>query len=858
MPPRITARPDPALARYRQKRNFAVTPEPAPEVVAAVPAAQPLAFVIQKHWASRLHYDFRLEWNGVLLSWAVPKGPSFDPAEKRMAVHVEDHPVSYGGFEGTIPKGHYGAGTVIVWDAGTWTPVGDPQEGLAQGKLLFDLHGQKLAGRWELVRIAKPGDRQDPWMLFKKRDAWARPLAEYDVIAALPDSVVDKPLGLLETREPRAAAPRGAAARGAPDLSAAVDAPLPPKLEPQLATAVAKAPAAGDWLVEAKLDGYRLMARADGRDVRLFTRNGHDWTDRLRPLAAAVAKLPLLSAWIDGEIVVLGADGVPDFNALQNAIDGGRNGEIVWFAFDLPFLDGRDLRRVPLWSRRALLAEIVGARADERIRFSAAFDAPPDQVLQAARAMKLEGIMLKRADAPYVSGRTETWLKLKWQLRQEFVVVGFTDRANAPGEVGSLLLGVFEGEALRYVGNVGTGWDGAAGRDLHRRLAQIETPAPAATLEAADVAPGRWSRRTAGGERWVEPKLVVEVAYGDWTPEGRIRHAVYQGLRGDKPAREVMRDTLPLPASTGTGTGAGRPASAGVKVTHGERVVDASTGLRKIDLVRYYESVAERILPHLAQRPVSLVRAPDGLGGALFFQKHPETRLPGLTELDPALWPGHGPLLAIDGADALIAAAQMNVIEFHGWNSTTRRIDAPDRMIFDLDPGEGVPWRHLQEAALLVRTLLDELGLQAWLKTSGGKGLHVVVPLAPRRDYDTVKGFSQAVVQHVARTIPQRFVARSGAANRVGRVFIDYLRNGFAQTTAVAFSARARPGLGVSMPVAWDDLTGLTGGAQWTVATAREHLSFERADPWAGLWLSRQTLTRAMKTLGWKPAGVDS
>jgi len=842
-------RPEPALARYRQKRNFAVTPEPAAELAQAAPAPQPLAYVIQKHWASRLHYDFRLEWAGVLLSWAVPKGPSFDPAEKRMAVHVEDHPVSYGGFEGTIPKGQYGAGTVIVWDAGTWTPVGDPMEGMDKGKILFDLHGQKLAGRWELVRISKPGDRQDQWMLFKKRDAWARPLAEYDVIAALPDSVVDKPLGLLESREPRAAAARGDASRRAPDLSAAVDAHLPEKLEPQLATAVTKAPSAGEWLVEAKLDGYRLMARADGRHVRLFTRGGHDWTDRLRPLAAAVAKLPLLSAWIDGEIVVLGDDGVPDFNALQNAIDGGRNDEIAYFLFDLPFLDGRDLRGVPLWSRRALLAEIVARQADERIRFSATFDAPPEQVLQAARAMNLEGVMLKRADAPYVSARTETWLKLKWQMRQEFVVVGFTDRANAPGEVGSLLLGVFEQGALRYVGNVGTGWDAAAGSDLYRRLAKIETPAPPSTLDAADVKPGRWSRRTAGSERWVEPKLVVEVAYGDWTPEGRIRHAVYQGLRRDKPAREVTRDAMPVfpPAAPG----------AGVKVTHGERIVDASTGLRKIDLVRYYESVAERILPHLADRPVSLVRAPDGLGGQLFFQKHPETRLPGLTELDPALWPGHAPLLAIGGVDALLAAAQMNVIEFHGWNSTTGHIDEPDRMVFDLDPGEGVPWRHLQEAALLVRTLLDELGLEAWLKTSGGKGLHVVVPLAPRRDYDTVKGFSQAVVQHIARTIPQRFVAKPGAANRVGRVFIDYLRNGFGQTTAVAFSARARPGMGVSMPVAWDDLMGLTSGSQWTVATAREHLSFERADPWAAFWLSRQNLTRSMKTLGYKPAGVD-
>jgi bifunctional non-homologous end joining protein LigD len=839
MPRSNTVRKEAPLARYRAKRNFAVTPEPAAEVAAPLPA-QALSFVVQKHWATRLHYDFRLELDGVLLSWAVPKGPSFDPAEMRMAVHVEDHPVSYGGFEGTIPKGHYGAGTVIVWDAGTWEPVGDPREGMAAGKLLFDLHGQKLAGRWELVRIAKPGDKQDPWMLFKKRDAWARPLSEYDVIVALPDSVVDKPIGLLEAREPRASTSSEDAGERAPDLSAAVEARLPQQLEPQLATLVTKPPASGRWLVEAKFDGYRLMARVERGAVRLFTRNGLDWTDRFRTLAAAIARLPLRSGWIDGEIAILDEAGVPDFNALQNAIDGRRGDDIVWFVFDLPFLDGRDLRRVPLWSRRAVLQKLVeDGDAGDRVRFSAAFDAPPAQMLQAARAMKLEGVMLKRADAPYVGARTDTWLKLKWQLRQEFVIVGFTDRLGAAREIGSLLLGVHENGVLRYAGNVGTGWDGATGQELHRRLAGLETPEPA--LDPESTKPGRWSRRTAGKERWVEPRLVAEVAFSEWTPEGHVRHASFQGLRADKAAADVTREAA---------TAAIAAPGAGVKVTHGERVVDPSTGLRKIDLVRYYESVAERILPHLKDRPVSLVRAPEGIARELFFQKHPETRLPGLTELDPRLWPGHAPLLAVDGVDALLAAAQMNTIEFHGWNSTVQHIDQPDRMVFDLDPGEGVPWRHVQESALLVRTLLTELGLEAWLKTSGGKGLHVVVPLAPRRDYDSVKGFSQAVVRHIARTIPQRFVDKPGAANRVGKIFIDYLRNGFGATTALAFSARARPGLGVSIPVAWDDLMGLTGGAQWTIATAREHLSFEKADPWAGFWSSRQALGRAMKALG--------
>jgi bifunctional non-homologous end joining protein LigD len=848
--PRAAARPDAPLARYRQKRNFAVTPEPAADVAPVAPATKEraLSFCIQKHWATRLHYDFRLEWNGVLLSWAVPKGPSYDPAEKRMAVHVEDHPVSYGSFEGTIPKGHYGAGEVIVWDNGTWEPKIDPAQGLVDGKLLFELHGQKLAGLWELVRIAKPGDRQDPWMLFKKRDAWAKALADYDVIAALPDSVISRPLGAVEEREPRAGSAAAApAAGGAPDLSAAVPAKLPPRLAPQLATLVTRAPGTGRWLVEAKFDGYRLLARIDGASIRFFTRTGQDWTDKFKPLAAALAQLGVVQAWLDGEIAVIDADGMPAFNALQNAIDGRRTQDIVYFLFDMPFHDGLDLRQVPLASRRAALQQVLDhAPSSDRVRFSATFDATPSQMLAAARAMKLEGIMLKRADSPYVGARTDTWLKLKWQLRQEFVVVGFTPREGSAREVGSLLLAVREGAQWRYAGNVGTGWDGATGQDLLLRLESIETPRP--LFDASTIQPGRWSRRTHGKERWVEPRLVVEVAFSEWTSEGHARHPSFQGLRLDKPAEAVTRD-----AATAVAPSPG----AAVKVTHGERVIDPASGLRKLDLVRYYESVAGWILPHLKDRPVSLVRAPDGIAGTLFFQKHPESKMPGLRELDAALWPDHAPLLAVDSVEALLAAAQMNVIEFHGWNSTVRHIDRPDRMVFDLDPGEGVPWRHLQDAALLVRTLLTELGLESWLKTSGGKGLHVVVPLAPRRDYDTVKGFSQAVVQHIAKTIPQRFVAKSGGANRIGRVFIDYLRNGFGQTTALAFSARARPGLGVSMPVAWDDLMSLTGGAQWTVATAREHLSFQAADPWAGFPLSRQTLTRAMKTLDFRAPDVN-
>ena len=838
------------LSRYRQKRNFQLTPEPSEEPAKRPPRrSKALSFVVQKHWARQLHYDFRLELDGVMLSWAVPRGPCYDPAEKRMAVHVEDHPVSYGSFEGTIPARQYGAGTVIVWDRGTWDPVGDPREGLQAGKLVFRLHGEKLAGLWELVRISKPDAKQDQWMLFKKRDAWARPLAEYDVIAALPDSVVATPLGLVEDREPRVRA------ASEPDLSAAVEAELPRKLAPQLATLVAKPPSGAGWTVEPKFDGYRMLARIEDGKARLLTRGGHDWTSKMTSLAGALEDLGIDGAWLDGEIVVMDDRGVPDFNALQNSLDSSRSEGIVYFVFDAPFLGGQDLRKVPLSSRRAVLRQVFDMHAGARVRFSEDFSAPPDQMLEAARQLNLEGIILKRLDAPYVSARSDTWLKLKCSLRQEFVVCGFTDRSGTGNEVGALLLGYHENGQLRYAGNVGTGWDSQTGRKMHARLVKLEVDQP--TLDPGTVGPGRWSKRSAGAERWVKPELLAEVTFSAWTPDGHLRHPSLKGLRSDKSAGLVTRESA---VDTANATPA-----ASVKVSHPERVIDPSTGLTKLDLVRYYESIAGWILPHLQDRPVSLLRAPEGVTGELFFQKHPESRMPGLRVLDASLWPRHAPLLAIDDARGLVQAAQMNVIELHTWNSTASRIDQPDRMVFDLDPGEGVAWAHLQEAALLTRALLSELGLESWLKTSGGKGLHLLVPLAPRLDYSVVKGFSQAVVRHLAKTIPSRFVARSGPSNRVGRIFVDYIRNGHGQTTAAAFSARARPGMGVSMPVDWDQLMSLKSGSQWTIRSAREYLSFQKDDPWAGFWKRRQSLAGAMRVLGYKPqtgdesrrAGVD-
>jgi bifunctional non-homologous end joining protein LigD len=836
------------LAHYRKKRDFGKTPEPSGQVS---PPAERLAFVIQKHAATRLHYDLRLELDGVMLSWAVPKGPSYDPKERRVAVQVENHPVSYNTFEGTIPRGQYGAGTVIVWDRGTWEPVGDPHQGLKDGKLVFRVHGQKLAGLWELVRIAKPGEKQIPWLLFKKRDGRERSKNDYDVVSALPDSVVSHPL----EAQPAEGSARPSDADVAPALAAAVKAELPARIAPQLATLSSGLPRGGDWIFELKLDGYRLLTRIDNGTPELITRGGHDWTKKMPALAKELGSLGLTSTWLDGEIVVLGPSGTPNFIALQNAFDYRHSDEIVYFVFDVPFFEGHDLRAVPLRERRQLLKTFLENKASERIRFSAAFEADPASILQSAARLQLEGIIAKRADAPYVSARTETWLKLKCRQRQEFVIAGFTDRGDerSAQEIGSLVLAVYGADKkLVGVGNVGAGWDSDSARKLKETLLPLETktsPFP------ADGPPrkGRWARKAAGTERWVKPQLVAEVSFADWTPEEQIRHAVFEGLRADKPAKDVRREAALAPA----GAIPLRAASTATAVSHPERVIDPQSGLTKLDLVRYYESVADWLVPHLKGRPCSLVRGPEGIAGELFFQKHlDKLRIPEAKQLDRSVWPGHEPLIEIPTPGAIAGAAQMNVIEFHTWNALAKTIAKPDRLVFDIDPGEGVAWKQVQEAAAVTRAFLQDLGLESWLKTSGGKGLHVVVPLVPRHDWAASKGFSQAVVEHMAKVIPNRFVAKSGAGNRVGRIFIDYLRNGHGATTAAAYSARARPGLGVSMPVRWEALDALKSGAQWTIATAREHLSFETEDPWKDYWTARQTLTEAMKRLGYKPSAA--
>ncbi|MDQ3189892.1 MAG: DNA ligase D, partial [Pseudomonadota bacterium] len=812
------------LEKYWTKRNFGITAEPKGAVK---PSGKALTFVIQKHAASRLHYDFRLELDGTLKSWAVPKGPSLDPADKRMAVHVEDHPLEYATFEGVIPKGQYGAGTVIVWDRGVWIPTNDALEGYRQGKLKFELQGEKLNGHWTLVRMRGRGtERQEPWLLIKERDETARPAAEIDITEAMPDSVNAPDAAVSSPRSARKktvarkiVVDETPASSAQPSLpTGAHPAKLPFSLAPQLATLASAAPTTGDWIYEIKFDGYRIVARVDGTDVRLFTRNGHDWTSKLKHLALAIAALELPGGWLDGEIVVPSGDGRTSFQSLQNAFDTAATQDIHYYLFDLPYFAGHDLREVSLRERRNLLQQVLSTNTSSHLKFSEEFEADAGSLLEAACDLRLEGVIGKRADAPYTSTRSSSWIKLKCTQRQEFVIGGYTDPRGSRTGIGSLLLGVHDEQGqLIYAGNVGTGFDDKTLNALKSKLSALETKqAPFHQLP------------TGVNGHWVKPKLVAEVSFGEWTGEGRIRHSVFHGLRTDKSPGNITKEAIIAPPSKfaaqapgalglpskvsvkKSAKGPGVTLSAGVKISHGERVVDETTGLTKLHLVRYYEGIAKYMLPHLKGRPTSLVRGPSGIKGQLFFQKHVDTiRIPGVSELDPAFLPGHPPMLEVATAQALVQAAQLNVIEFHTWNATVKSIENPDRLLFDLDPGEGVEWQQIIEGTMLTKAFLDELKLKSFLKTSGGKGLHVIVPLTASLGWDEVKDFSEAVVVHLARTVPQRFVAKSGPSNRVGRIFIDYLRNGRGATTAAAFSARARPGLGVSVPLAWSELEGL-------------------------------------------------
>ncbi|MDM3888698.1 DNA ligase D [Pseudomonas sp. BCRC 81390] len=832
------------LEEYARKRDFNATPEPSGKHKRAR-RAHALQFCIQKHDASHLHYDFRLELDGTLKSWAIPKGPSLDPKVRRLAVHVEDHPLDYADFEGHIPEGHYGAGDVIVWDRGIWEPEGDAREAYAKGKLRFRLQGEKLSGVWNLFRTHLAG-KKEQWMLVKSHDSQARSESEYSIVDAQPDSVLsDRTLLPKRSRGKPAKAKPAAGKRAATGKAA----PLPDLLQPQLATLV-DSPPAGDWRYEVKFDGYRILARIDGDDIRLFTRNGHDWSAKMPRQVAALRQLGVDSAWLDGEMVVNNGQGVADFQALQNAFDTDHDEQITYYLFDLPFLGGRDLRQVPLQDRRETLRQLLEANESDNLLFSADFDQPVESLLDSACRLDLEGLIGKRVDSTYVGRRSADWVKLKCKKRQEFVIVGYTEPKGSRNGFGALLLALHDNDSgeLRYAGKVGTGFSATTLDSIHARLKPLEIAKPALPRPPTGA--------EARGVHWLKPHLLAEVAYAQMTREGIVRHSVFHGLRDDKPATAIdLERAMPgntLPKSKSNAKTKTKPDKApeqfgDLRLTHPERVIDASSGVTKRDVAEYYAEVSQWILPQLKDRPVALVRAPDGLAGELFFQKNAgQLHIPNVLSYDKAE-AGQAAMI-INRPDTLLGAVQMNMLELHTWNGTDKDFDKPDRFVLDLDPDPALPWKAMLEATQLTLTLLDELGLKVFLKTSGGKGIHVVVPLTRKASWDEVKDFSHAIVNYLAKLFPERLSAVSGPKNRVGRIFIDYLRNGKGATTACAYSLRAREGLPVSVPIWREELAQLKGANQWNINNLRERLA-EVDDPWADMGKVRQSITARMRKL---------
>jgi len=844
-----------SLQHYRRKRDFAKTPEPAGRFSAR--RTRGLRFVVHKHAARNLHYDFRLELDGALASWAVPKGPSLDPADKRLAVHVEDHPLDYADFEGVIPERQYGAGSVVVWDSGTWIPDGDPRRGYREGHLEFALAGKKLRGRWALVRMKGRDAPKEPWLLIKERDDEARPGHGADLLDEAPESVrshrtVEDVAAGRKPARPRATAARAKARRNDAVPTPGRLAALPARLEPELATLVATPPAGGDWLYEIKFDGYRILARIDAKGVRLYSRNAIDWTDRFPQIARDLAQRKLGPAWLDGEVCVLDPRGRPSFQALQRALSG-EGGPMLYFLFDAPFLRGRDLRPLPLRARRDALERALGSDgARSTLRFSAGLSGDGREMLAAACRSGLEGVIGKRADSAYSGRRTRSWIKLKCRQRQEFVVGGYSPPEGSRHGFGSLLLGVHEPDGtLRYAGRVGTGFDDATLADLARRLARLRR----AEAPFADPPRGRLAR----GVRWVEPRLVAEVSFAEWTGDGLVRQASFQGLREDKPEDEVTRE-VPRSAARAreradrptrvARAAKGRdpaPAVAGVTLSHPDRVVYADANATKLMVAEYYAKVARRMLPHLADRPVSIVRCPEGAARQCFYQKHArKATIPGVRSAPIEDGTGRHPYLVVETERALAGVAQMNVLELHVWGARVATIERPDTLVLDLDPDPALPWASVVAAARLVRALMQELGLEPFVKTTGGHGLHVVLPLVRRHGWDDVKGFARSIAARLAGTLPAQFTATMGKEHRGGRIFVDYLRNARGATAVAPYSLRARPGATVATPLGWDELSAKVPPSAFTIATVPKRIE-SGSDPWADYEARRQRLTAAMR-----------
>lgn len=863
------------LARYRSMRDFGKTAEP--DSAARTKASSRLRFVIQKHAATRLHYDFRLELDGVFLSWAVTRGPSLDPADRRLAVQTEDHPLDYGDFEGTIPKGQYGGGTVMLWDRGYWEPEGDPKAMLRKGDLKFTLDGERLKGSWVLVRMKRrEGEKRDNWLLIKHHDGWAveengGALVEEETTSVASGRGMDDiaagqgkgPTKFMtgkgratakdvwrSNKADEAPAPAPLKATPAPKLKAAA---LPGFVAPQLAKSVDRPPPGAGWGHEIKFDGYRLQLRVEKGRATLKTRKGLDWTAKFAAIARDAAALP--DGLYDGEACALDAQGSPDFPALQAALSDGKTDDLIFFAFDALFLAGEDLRDLPLRERKLRLQAVfkaAGKALEKRVRYVDHFETAGDAVLQSACRMSLEGIVSKRLDAPYRSDRGEGWVKSKCRAGHEVVIGGWT---GEPGQLRSLLVGVHRGDKLVYVGRVGTGF---ARDKVGRVLPRLEKV-------AADKSPfsGPGAPRKESNVTWARPELVAEIEFAGFTTSGMVRQGAFKGLREDKPAREVEAETPqpvekaalaePKPAIKGAAK-AGPPIVMGVTLSSPDKALWPDDGhgapITKLELARYLEAVGPWMMQHIKGRPCSIIRTPDGIeGDQRFFQRHVGKGSSALlTEVK--VFGDHKPYLQIDRVEALAALAQIGAVEFHPWNCQPDQPEVPGRLVFDLDPDEGIPFERVIEAAREVKARLEALGLVPFCKTTGGKGLHVVTPLLDgkgKTDWKTAKQFAQDVCLAIAADQPDRYVVNMAKAKRVGRIFLDYLRNDRMSTAVAPLSPRARPLAPVSFPLNWSQVKKGLDPKAWTIRTAPGLLKKTKA--WADYCDAERPLADAIRKL---------
>jgi bifunctional non-homologous end joining protein LigD len=823
------------LKEYAGKRDFARTPEPAGSAI----RGEGREFVVQKHAARRLHYDLRLEMDGVLKSWAVTKGPSLTVGDKRLAVRTEDHPIEYLNFEGNIPKGEYGAGSMIVWDRGRWEAEGDSQKGLAKGHLAFTLDGTRLKGRWHLVRMQpRSGEKTEPWLLIKSDDEFGRNIGDREITDEEATSHIsgrtnEELAATGEIRKDHAARVGVAKARKASlpnvgELFGARAGLLPAFLEPSLASPCERPPSGPKWIHEIKYDGYRMQARVDGRTIRLLTRKKLDWTERFLSIADALKALGLGSALIDGEIVVEDASGISSFNDLQADLKAGRLDPFRYFVFDVLYCEGFDLTKVVLKDRKDLLQKLLAILPPgSPIRFSEHLDVDGPTMLEHACRFGLEGIISKRADLPYRPGRGEHWLKSKCVERQEFVILGYIPSTVTSRAVGSLALGYYDNQNLVYAGRVGTGWSQEQARALRDELEIISAlkPSFAKPLPAG----------TEKGVRWVEPRLVCEIEYRGWTRDRLLRAAAFKGLRDDKSAEEIVLEAPPKGSKSRVS-----PTPVGIRLTHPERILWDEAGITKQGLAEFYADIADWILPHVAGRPLSLLRCPSGTGAKCFFAKHPWQ---GLDKRVRRVDTGDKePMLAIDDITGLISLVQAGVVEIHPWGSTIDHLEQPDRLIFDLDPGENVPWEVVIDAAYDVRDRLAALGLQSFVKTSGGKGLHIVAPIQPEADWDEVKTFAKTIAGTMAKERADRYVATMAKRARGARIFVDYLRNDRGATAVAAYSTRALPRASVSIPLNWEELSPGLRSDHFTVGNVLHRLSSLKRDPWQGFFKIRQRL----------------